>query len=129
MTTQTNGRKSNLNSAGEELDTFPKYLLENAKRFQSRPAMRHKDLGVWQSWTWLELLGEIRAYSMGLAALGLKEGDKVAIIGQNRPRLYWTFAAVQALGAIPVPVYGDSVAEEIWTGLGSVSGGEVIGEF
>jgi len=113
MTTQTNGRKSNLNSAGEELDTFPKYLLENAKRFQSRPAMRHKDLGVWQSWTWLELLGEIRAYSMGLAALGLKEGDKVAIIGQNRPRLYWTFAAVQALGAIPVPVYGDSVAEEM----------------
>jgi long-chain acyl-CoA synthetase len=75
--------------------------------------MRHKDLGIWQSWTWAQLLEEIRAYSMGLEALGFKRGDKVAIIGQNRPRLYWTFSAVQALGGVPVPVYGDSVAEEM----------------
>ena len=75
--------------------------------------MRHKTYGIWQSWTWSELLTEIRAYSLGLAALGLKKGDKVAIIGQNRPRLYWTFCAVQALGGIPVPVYADSVAEEM----------------
>jgi long-chain acyl-CoA synthetase len=96
-----------------EPDTFPKYLLHNARRFPSRPAMRHKTYGIWQSWTWSELLNDIRAYSMGLAALGLKKGDKVAIIGQNRPRLYWTFCAVQALGGIPVPVYADSVAEEM----------------
>ncbi len=117
MTAQTIDSKSNFagnkGASGSGPDTFPKFLLANAVRFADRPAMRHKDLGVWQSWTWSELRDEIRAYSMGLAALGLKAGDKVAIIGQNRPRLYWTFCAVQAIGGIPVPVYGDSVADEM----------------
>ncbi|MEM7462147.1 MAG: AMP-binding protein, partial [Pseudomonadota bacterium] len=99
--------------APEQPETFPQYLLLNARRFANRSAMRHKDYGIWQSWTWSELLEEIRTFSMGLAALGIKRGDKVAIVGQNRPRLYWTFCAVQALGAIPVPVYADSVAEEM----------------
>ncbi|MBN9076003.1 MAG: long-chain fatty acid--CoA ligase [Rhizobiales bacterium 65-79] len=95
------------------LDTFPKYLLLNAERFADRPAMRFKDYGIWQSWTWAEQLEEVRALSLGLAELGVVHGDKVAIVGPNRPRLYWTFAAVQALGAIPVPVYADAVAEEM----------------
>ncbi|MGI9400793.1 MAG: AMP-dependent synthetase/ligase [Rhizobiaceae bacterium] len=99
--------------AREQPETFPQYLLLNAQRFADRPAMRHKDYGIWQSWSWSELLEEIRTYSMGLVALDLKRGDKVAIVGQNRPRLYWTFCAVQALGGIPVPVYADSVAEEM----------------
>ena len=93
--------------------TFPQYLILNSKRFANRPAFRHKDYGIWQSWTWAEIHKEIRAYSLGLEKLGLKRGDKVAVIGQNRPRLYWTFCAVQALGGIPVPVYSDSVAEEM----------------
>ena len=84
----------------------------NASRFADRPAFRHKDRGIWQTWTWKEAFEEIRAYSMGLQKLGLKSGDKVAIVGQNRPRLYWTFCAVQALGGVPIPVYADSVAEE-----------------
>ncbi|MFZ2102750.1 MAG: AMP-binding protein, partial [Oricola sp.] len=75
--------------------------------------MRHKDNGIWKSWTWAELADEIRAFSIGLKAIGLKAGDKVAIVGQNRPRLYWSFCAVQALGGIPVPVYADSVADEM----------------
>lgn len=93
--------------------TFPQYLLLNAERFGNRPAMRHKDFGIWQSWTWAELLEQMRTYSVGLHELGLKRGDKIAIIGQNRPRLYWTFCAAQALGAVPVPVYADSVADEM----------------
>ncbi len=113
MTAQATGISFASANSGEQPATFPGYLLLNAKRFGSRPAMRHKDLGIWQSWTWAQLLEEIRAYSMGLEALGFKRGDKVAIIGQNRPRLYWTFSAVQALGGVPVPVYGDSVAEEM----------------
>ena len=96
-----------------ELDTFPKQLLHTAKTFASRPAMRHKEYGVWQSWTWAELFEEIRAYSIGLSELGISPGDKVVIVGSNKPRLYWTFAAVQALGAVPVPVYAESVAEEM----------------
>ena len=100
-------------AAGMVLDTFPKYLLLNAERFGDRPAMRHKDYGIWQSWTWSEQMDEVRALAIGLEALGVKHGDKIAIVGANRPRLYWGFAAAQSLGAIPVPVYADAVAEEM----------------
>ncbi|RUM97432.1 long-chain fatty acid--CoA ligase [Pseudaminobacter arsenicus] len=95
------------------LDTFPKYLLHNAARFGNRAAMRHKDYGIWQSWNWNQQLAEIRSLALGLQALGLKRGDRIAVIGANRPRLYWTFTAAQSLGATPVPVYADAVAEEM----------------
>ena len=95
------------------LDTLPKLLIHNAIAIGKRPAIRHKDLGIWQTWTWLEMLEEIRAFSVGLIELGLRRGDKFAIIGGNRPRLYWAICAGQALGAVPVPVYADAVAEEM----------------
>jgi long-chain acyl-CoA synthetase len=104
---------STASAAERPLDTFPKYLLWNAERFAARPAMRHKNYGIWQSWTWKQQFDEVRMLSLGLQAIGLVRGDKVAIVGSNRPRLYWTFAAVQALGGVPVPVYADSVAEEM----------------
>jgi long-chain acyl-CoA synthetase len=75
--------------------------------------MRQKDLGIWQTWTWAQMLDEVRAFSLGLAELGLKRGDKFTIIGSNRPRLYWAMCAGQALGAVPVPVYADAVADEM----------------
>ena len=100
-------------TAGMVLDTFPKYLLLNAERFGDRPAMRHKDFGIWQSWTWSEQKAQVRSLALGLQALGVRHGDKIAIVGTNRPRLYWGFAAAQSLGAIPVPVYADAVAEEM----------------
>ncbi|MEO1066762.1 MAG: AMP-binding protein [Pseudomonadota bacterium] len=99
--------------ASDGLDTFPKLLLRNAVGMASRPAMREKDLGIWQTWTWSQVLEEIEPYARGLKDLGLKSGDKVAIVGDNRPRLYWTFVAAQSIRAIPVPVYQDSVAEEM----------------
>ena len=95
------------------LDTVPKLLLRNARALAGRPAIRHKDLGIWQTWTWRETLDEVRAFSIGLAELGLKRGDRFAVIGGNRPRLYWAICAGQALGAVPVPVYADAVAEEM----------------
>ncbi len=94
-------------------DTFPKLLIQNAKTLRGRPAMRHKDLGIWQTWTWDAVFDEVRALSLGLAELGLGRGDKVAIVGTNRPRLYWAMCAAQALGAVPVPIYADSVADEM----------------
>lgn len=94
-------------------DTFPKLLLRNVEKFSDRPAMREKDLGIWQSWTWAEVLDEVRAFALGLKKMGLKRGETIAIVGDNRPRLYWTFIAAQSLGAIPVPVYQDAVAEEM----------------
>ena len=94
-------------------NTFPKLLLRNARLYAGRPAYRHKDLGIWQVWTWAQVLEEVRAFSVGLSELGLKRDDKVAIIGSNRPRLYWAMCAAQALGGVPVPIYADSVAQEM----------------
>jgi len=96
-----------------KLDTIPKLLLDHAKRRGNSPANRHKDLGFWQSWTWSEVAEEVRNLACGLAKLGFKRGDKLAVIGDNRPRLYWSMVAAQALGGIPVPLYQDSVAEEM----------------
>ncbi|PLW75274.1 AMP-binding protein [Cohaesibacter celericrescens] len=95
------------------LETFPAVLLRNAKIWRDRPALREKDLGIWQTWSWADTLEEVRAFSIGLAELGIGRGDHVAILGANRPRLYFSFAAAQALGAVPVPVYADSAADEL----------------
>ena len=102
-----------MGNATNGLDTFPKLLVHNASVFAGRPAMRHKDFGIWQTWSWAEMLEEVRAFSLGLQAIGLKKGDKVAVVGGNRPALYWSFAAVQALGGVPIPVYADAVADEM----------------
>ena len=95
------------------LDTFPKLLQSHVKLRPDQDAIREKDLGIWQSWTWAEAATEIRALACGLASLGLKRGEKLAIIGDNRPRLYWGMTAAQALGAVPVPLYQDAVADEM----------------
>ena len=95
------------------LDTFPKLLLDRVQRHPAKIAMREKALGIWQEWEWCHVLTEVRALACGLAANGLRRGDKVAIIGDNRPQFYWTMVAVQCLGAVPVPLYQDAVAEEI----------------
>jgi long-chain acyl-CoA synthetase len=100
-------------STDHGLDTVPKLLIRNAGAIGSLPAMRHKDLGIWRTWTWAQMLEEVRTFSIGLAELGLKRGDKFAIVGSNRPRLYWAICAGQALGAVPVPVYSDAVADEM----------------
>jgi len=94
-------------------DTFPKLLALNATRFATRPAMRHKDLGIWRTWSWADVAREVRDFALGLGELGLKRGDKVAIVGRNRPKLYWSMAAIQSWGGVPVPVYSDSVADEM----------------
>jgi long-chain acyl-CoA synthetase len=75
--------------------------------------MREKRKGIWQTWTWSQMAAEIRALACGLAAIGFSRGDTLAIVGQNRPRLYWTICAAQMLGGIPVPVYHDSTVTEL----------------
>jgi long-chain acyl-CoA synthetase len=97
----------------EALDTFPKLLLKNAVRFRDRDAMREKEFGIWQSWTWHQLCEEIQDLACGLAELGFQRGDKIAIIGDNRPRLYGAMCAAQALGGVPVPMYQDAAAAEL----------------
>ncbi|QIE57539.1 long-chain fatty acid--CoA ligase [Pikeienuella piscinae] len=97
----------------EALDTLPKLLEWNATSRANAPASREKEFGIWQSFTWAEVRDEVRALALGLRTLGLGAGDRVAIIGANRPRLYWSMPAIQMCGATPVPVYQDSVAEEM----------------
>ncbi|NNU78824.1 AMP-binding protein [Halovulum dunhuangense] len=95
------------------LDTFPKLLARNVREFGARPAYREKEYGIWQGWNWTEVAAEIDALAKGLIALGLDRGDHVAVIGRNRPHLYWAMIATQKAGGIPVPLYQDSVAEEM----------------
>src|SRR5438034_11757606 len=71
-----------------QADTFPKLLVHNAKAHAERPALRHKDLGIWQTWNWAQVLDEVRSYAVGLHRLGLKRGDTIAIVGANRPKIY-----------------------------------------
>jgi long-chain acyl-CoA synthetase len=94
-------------------DTFPKLLRRNADLRALRVAMREKEFGIWQSWTWAAMEAEIRRLAKGLAAIGLKRGQTIALVGDNRPKLYWAICAAQCLGAIPVPVYQDAVADEM----------------
>ncbi len=96
-----------------ELTSLPRLLDRNATRFASRPAYREKELGIWQSWTWAETAEEVEALALGLLGIGVEAGDHVAIVGRNRPHFYWSMVAAQCVGAVPVPVYQDSVAEEI----------------
>jgi long-chain acyl-CoA synthetase len=95
------------------LDTFPKLLMHHARTRGERPAIREKDLGIWQTWTWREFAEEVRSLACGLASLGVVRGQHLALIGANRPRIYAGIAAAQCLGAIPVPLYQDAVAAEM----------------
>jgi long-chain acyl-CoA synthetase len=92
--------------------TFPRLLQEHAATRRDRPATREKDLGIWQTWTWGQVAAEVRALACGLAAQGFKRGMHLAIIGDNRPRLYWSMTAAQALGGVAVPMYQDAPAAE-----------------
>jgi long-chain acyl-CoA synthetase len=95
------------------LDTFPKLALRNAQRLPTKVAIREKDLGIWQSYTWSQYVEQARLIALGLAALGFARGDKTAVVGDNRPQLYWAMLATQALGGVPVPLYQDSVEKEM----------------
>ncbi len=95
------------------LDTFPRLLMHHASVRPQRPAMREKEYGIWQTYSWAEVAQNVRAIACGLAELGFKRGDRLAIVGDNRPRLYWSVAACQCLGGIPVLMYQDAVAQEM----------------
>jgi long-chain acyl-CoA synthetase len=102
-----------MSASVSECDTFPKLLLGHARERGEKVAFREKDYGIWQSWTWSDTARNVSTLAAGLAARGFRRGDKLAVVGDNRPRLYWILTAVQALGGVPVPLYQDAVAEEM----------------
>ena len=93
--------------------SVPALLARNVRLHGTKPAFREKEFGIWQTWTWAQAADEIRNIARGLMVLGINRGDHVAIIGRNRPALYWSMVAAQMCGAIPVPLYQDAVAEEM----------------
>ena len=96
-----------------EQATLPEYMLQNARTMADQPAMRAKDLGIWKTYSWSDYADQVRAFALGLAALGFGREDKLGIIGSNIPNLYWAQVAAQCLGGMPVPVYQDSIAKEL----------------
>jgi long-chain acyl-CoA synthetase len=96
-----------------EEDTLPRLLRRNAEALANRPAIREKRRGIWQSFTWSKYWEEVRDFALGLAASGFGRGDKLSVIGDNRPRLYWAQLAAQCLGGAAVPVYQDAIATEL----------------
>jgi long-chain acyl-CoA synthetase len=109
---EENTLSKTLDGAGG-LISVPALLHRNATQFGSAPAYREKEFGIWQSWTWSQTNEEIEALALGLLDLGVAEGDFIAVIGRNRPYLYWSMMAAQMVGAVPVPLYQDASAEEM----------------
>src|SRR5215813_3188458 len=98
----------------ENADTLPKLLLAQVARWgDRRVAIREKEFGIWQSHSWRDSARHVERIALGLASLGFRRGDKIAVIGDNRPQLYGTMFAAQTLGGAPVPVYQDSIAAEM----------------
>ena len=106
-------QKVNISIPNSSMDTFPKLLRGLVARNPEDISIREKDLGIWQSWTWREYMEEASAVANSLAKSGFNRGDKVAIIGDNRPELYFGIMASQMLGGVPVPIYQDSIADEM----------------
>ncbi|MEQ1516478.1 MAG: AMP-binding protein [Usitatibacteraceae bacterium] len=102
-----------VSATSSDATTFPRLLVKHAAVRGDKPAIREKDLGIWQTYSWTQVHEEVKALAGGLAALGFKRGNSLAIIGDNRPRLYWSMMAAQCLGGVPVPLYQDAVALEM----------------
>ena len=93
--------------------TLPQFLLKNAREHPTAPALREKEKGIWQEWSWADYLGHVRAFALGLVSLGFGREDKLAILSDNRPQVYAAMVAAQVVGGVPVPVYQDAIAREI----------------
>jgi len=94
--------------------TLPKLLLEAARRYgDGKVAMREKEFGIWRPITWRQYRDEVRHLAMGFTALGLGAGDKIALIGHNRPELLWAEMAALAVGGVVVWLYQDALVDEV----------------
>ncbi len=94
--------------------SLPALLVRNAERFGGgRVALREKEFGIWQSVTWQQYLARVRNLSLGLIALGIKPGQTIGIIGDNRPEWVYAELAAQAAGLVPFGIFQDSILSEV----------------
>lgn len=98
----------------ENQKSLPALLVKNAQQFgDGRVALREKEFGIWQSVTWNQYLEHVRDFSLGLISLGLKPGESLGIIGDNRPEWVYAELAAQAAEAIPFGIFQDSILSEV----------------
>jgi long-chain acyl-CoA synthetase len=94
--------------------TLPKLFVSQARKFgDSKVAMREKEYGVWLPVTWGQYLENVKQITLGLVSLGLKQGDKVIMIGDNRPEALWTEMAAMCGGGVGVWLFQDCLMEEV----------------
>jgi len=110
------------------LDTFPKLLLHNAARWPDRPAMREKEFGIWNVYGWADCRDRVREIALGLAALGIRRGEVVALLGRNRPNWVWSELAAHALGCMSLGIYEDVLAAEAGYLLGYAEAAAIVCE-
>jgi len=94
--------------------SLSKLLLQTARKYGNRKvAMREKEFGIWRPITWQEYLERVRAMALGFVSLGLGRGDRVALIGHNRPEGLWAEMAALCVGGVAVWLYQDSLIDEV----------------
>lgn len=94
--------------------TIPKLFLEKASFYgQNRVAMREKEFGIWRPITWQDYLENVKYLALGLISLGLEDGDKVAMIGDNRPEGLWAEMAALCARGVGVWLFQDSLIDEV----------------
>ena len=108
--------------------TLPQLVVEQARLRPDATAMREKEFGIWQRYTWAQYAEHVELLAYGFRQLGLQVGDRAAIVGDNRPHLYWACLAIQAIGATPVPLYQDAIAEELGFAIEHAGVGVVVAE-
>jgi long-chain acyl-CoA synthetase len=97
-----------------EFKTLPQLLRENALRFgNEKVAIREKEFGIWQSFTWKAYYENVRDFALGLRRLGFQVGDKLAYAGDNRPEGLFSELAAQSLGGAIVGIYPDSHLDQV----------------
>jgi len=112
MTTATT-TGANEAASGGLCDTLPKLLARNAAQHGQDIALREKQLGIWRSYTWRDYQERVRLRALGLHHLGIKRGDVVGLIGDNRPDWLFGEIAAHAVGAMSLGMYRDALDEEI----------------
>ena len=94
-------------------DTFPKLLAYNAEQWPDEVAMREKEFGIWNAFTWSDYNRTVSLIALGMHALGIQRGDTVGIIGDNRPEWLHSEIAAHALGGMSLGIYQDSLNQEV----------------
>ncbi len=95
------------------MDTLPKILRHQYEQYPNKEVLREKDRGIWRCYTWKQYYNKVKYLSLGFVSLGFKKGDKIAVLGENKPEWYYAELAAQSAGGATVGIYADCVPSEV----------------